>query len=316
MSENKKQHVVPKFYLKGFSSDGERFYQFSGKRQKKTIVNIKDVCTRNYFYDISPESNHQFERELSVLEASQNRFLQSFLNQVREKKCNLDSEVRFNLLYFLLFMHIRGFCVRENISRAITESLNFSLKMCLNNKSFIEKKVMEESGIQLSLNSNEIRDSLTKEGEKLLHSHLFDLPQVVAKQLNLTVFFHIYCIIKDKDVLGKSSFFTSDNPVFYKSLVDNGIYGQYGYLLPGTFFFMPLSYDVFAIIGDDEYRDKSKSNEKNDIIYLYTSDANTNNFINNINKMIIQSSSDLLFSIDSNFILPKLILKLHNKGLM
>lgn len=316
MAENKKQHIVPRFYLKGFSKDGERFFQFSAKTRKCVGVNIKDVCTRNYFYDMSTDVDHKFEKTIAEVESYQDRFLQSFLYQVRESKCNLeDYQTRFELMHFMLFMNARGFNARENTTKAITEILNLSVKTMMNDESF-RKEIEEKTGKPFSLDPNKIKACLTKTGEVMWQIPLFEHLEYVADYLCSNDFFHLFCIKKDKDVNWKSSFFTSDNPVYYKTLYDNDPYGSHGLLLPGTIYYMPLAHDVFAIIGDNDYRHSFGSEKKYEVSYLYTSNENNNYIIRIFNQIIIQASSDYLFSIDSNVVLPKMLLRLHERGMI
>lgn len=54
--DNKKQHYVPQFYLRQFSQDGKHIWQYSAKLKKKTGLSISDVCTENYFYDLSTDN--------------------------------------------------------------------------------------------------------------------------------------------------------------------------------------------------------------------------------------------------------------------
>jgi len=312
MGENKKQHVVPRYYLKGFSSDGKSFFQFSAKARRTVGVNIKDVCTRNYFYDLSSDTDHRLERTISIVESQQDRFLQSFLNDVRDDKCNLeDNAIRFELMHFMLFMVARGFNARENISRALSSILDLSVKTMMNNEQFREE-IAQKIGKPLSINSNMIGTHLTK-GSVMWQAPLFEIIEPVAEWLCENDFIHIYCIKTDMDVAWKSSFFTSENPVYYKTVLDNGPYGNHGLLLPGTFYYMPLAFDVFAIVGDDDYRNKLNV-DKYEVSFLYTSDERTKTIIQLLNEITIQSSSDLVFSIDSDFSCPEMLLKLHEKG--
>ena len=76
---------------------------------------------------------------------------------------------------------------------------------------------------------------------------------------------------------------------------------------------MPLAFDVFAIVGDDDYRNKLNV-DKYEVSFLYTSDERTKTIIQLLNEITIQSSSDLVFSIDSDFSCPEMLLKLHEKG--
>lgn len=51
MTDNKKQHYVPRFYLKRFSEDGKSICLYNIKNKLKVInANLKNQCYRKYFY--------------------------------------------------------------------------------------------------------------------------------------------------------------------------------------------------------------------------------------------------------------------------
>jgi hypothetical protein len=51
MTDNKKHHYVPKFYLKRFSTDGRSINLYNLKSTKKIIkANLSNQCFKNYFY--------------------------------------------------------------------------------------------------------------------------------------------------------------------------------------------------------------------------------------------------------------------------
>ena len=51
MSQQKKQHYVPVFYLKNFSSDGKRINLWNIRSKKKRLSGgLKAQCQKNFFY--------------------------------------------------------------------------------------------------------------------------------------------------------------------------------------------------------------------------------------------------------------------------
>jgi hypothetical protein len=63
MSNVKKQHYVPQFYLKRFTHDGERLFVYDKFSKQTRQANVKDVAQERYFYD----SQHT-EKGLGVIE--------------------------------------------------------------------------------------------------------------------------------------------------------------------------------------------------------------------------------------------------------
>lgn len=303
MSENKKQHVIPKFYLKGFADNDNKIYQFSMKTGKRCIVDIKDACTRNYFYDIGPEENHKFEKNLSIIESRQDAFLQKFLNSVRNFKCDLsDHSIRLELISFMVFMHLRSFNTRDNTNKAMEILLNTSMDFILSNNNNI---LFSDSLSDVP----KVHAKLTKEGEAMWHRALIEDDRRVSEYLSKHDFLHIFCIKKMRDVGWKSSFYTSDNPVWYECMIDTGPYGI-GLLTPGVIFTMPLAQDVFLVAGDADYKGQLGFDGLSDVSYLDSRDEQfTCEYIKFLNTKVVLSCKDMVFSSDSNLSLAKMIFK-------
>lgn len=306
MGENKKQHVVPKFYLKGFADYNNKIYQFSLKTGKRCIVDIKDACTRNYFFDIGPEENHAFEKKLSVFERRQDKFLQKFLDDVRQFKCDLSNySVRFELISFMTFMHLRSFKTRDNTNRAMEKVLDKSINLFLSHN-----KVEIPTGFSSTFPS--FHAKLTKEGEAMWHRAVIEDDKRISEYLCKNDFFHVYCIKKNKNVGWKSSFYTSDNPVWFECMEDTGPYGI-GLLTPGVVFIMPLAHDVLLLVGDAYYKKQLGFNDYCDVTYLSTVDERAScDYIKFLNTKLVLSAKDAVFSFDSNLSLARMI---YNKSL-
>ena len=66
MPQNKKQHYVPRFYLKRFSSSGKAINVWLPQQERKILsANLRNQCYKNYFYGSDPT----FETALSYVEA-------------------------------------------------------------------------------------------------------------------------------------------------------------------------------------------------------------------------------------------------------
>lgn len=67
MSNNKKHHYVPRFYLKRFSKDGKSICLYNLKSERKIInANLKNQCYKNHFYG----EDQLIEHELSGIEGA------------------------------------------------------------------------------------------------------------------------------------------------------------------------------------------------------------------------------------------------------
>lgn len=76
MPEKKKQHYVPRFYMKRFADTNGKFYLFNLKTEKNVgLVPFKNQCYVDYFYG----KDKTLEEKLSLLEANWDVTFQSLL---------------------------------------------------------------------------------------------------------------------------------------------------------------------------------------------------------------------------------------------
>ncbi|SEG18366.1 DUF4238 domain-containing protein [Algoriphagus boritolerans] len=84
-SKVKKQHYVPRLYLKNFSIN-ERIFSFDKTQNKTIATNIKDIATKNYFYDdqkLDKVTGEQtYEKALSEMEGIFDRYLKIFIQNL------------------------------------------------------------------------------------------------------------------------------------------------------------------------------------------------------------------------------------------
>ena len=72
MSKKKKQHYVPIFYLKSFSSDGKRIGLWNIQSKEKVLsASLRHQCYGNFFYG----KDETVENSLSDLESSVSKIL-------------------------------------------------------------------------------------------------------------------------------------------------------------------------------------------------------------------------------------------------
>lgn len=69
LARSKKQHYVPKFYLKNFSHDKRTLFCFDKMKCKFYRANITDIAHENLFYGISEIFDGIMEQSLSKKEA-------------------------------------------------------------------------------------------------------------------------------------------------------------------------------------------------------------------------------------------------------
>ncbi len=126
----KKQHYVPRMYLKNFciAGDAERCFEYNPHIKSVRRVRITEICEENYLYDIRdengqfifPDIKNKFEEVLSSVETKDEPFLYDLLSRI--EKCDdvifLNSEEREFLLGFAFLMVFRNPILRDSLEEA------------------------------------------------------------------------------------------------------------------------------------------------------------------------------------------------------
>ena len=96
MPQNKRQHYVPRFYLKRFSPDGKsiNIWHLPGK-QKIISASLRDQCYKDYFYS----KELDVEKGLSINEEHM-----AYLLEVMEKRCVLPPPLSPEHLAIILYI--------------------------------------------------------------------------------------------------------------------------------------------------------------------------------------------------------------------
>ena len=93
----KKQHYVPRYYLRRFTEEGERLWVDDLARKRRYKSNVGDVCEENYFYEMlaEPTAWHgsiilpgKIEKRLSQIEGEQADLLKRVDRQIEIGRVN------------------------------------------------------------------------------------------------------------------------------------------------------------------------------------------------------------------------------------
>jgi len=101
MPAYKRQHYVPKIYLKNFTIDDQKIQAYNLKTKKFNIVNCSEVCSRNYFYGQMPA----IEQSFSGVERECNRIMSNIIMGNDLSKITVEDYCL--LLFFISFQYAR-----------------------------------------------------------------------------------------------------------------------------------------------------------------------------------------------------------------
>ncbi len=142
MSDVKKQHFVPRMYLKLFSnsSKGDRCYEYNSYTNCIRNVRIEEICEENYIYEIRnekgefliPEMKNKIEIALSKIEKQDASMLRNIIAKVEDSNdyIILRNEEREELLGFILLMILRNKATRN----ALPETYNLITNKTISKK--------------------------------------------------------------------------------------------------------------------------------------------------------------------------------------
>jgi hypothetical protein len=108
MSKVKKQHYVPQFYLKNFTSGQDKIYVFDKLQKKSFASKIHDVACQQYFYDFPQETINDYQEE-SKIESDK------ISEQIVEKYlATLEGQYSTKLKNFIASIYLRQSITYEN----------------------------------------------------------------------------------------------------------------------------------------------------------------------------------------------------------
>lgn len=218
----RKQHYIPRFYLKNFAilRDNEYYTNcFEKSSLKQFEVNIKEVGCENYFYEIAKNVPQEMENTLSEYE---DRFTQVYNKLVSSASVRcLKWKEKEVFAKFIIIQELRTREMREHL-RDMVKSLNSWLA----NKP-LSKKLEKE-----------LKEISTEEGIRTLH--LGTIKETLLENNALVdMLLGLKWIIYENNT--KIPFWTSDQPVNRYNPIDFSPYGNLGLLCRGIQIFFPLT---------------------------------------------------------------------------
>lgn len=238
MADHKKQHYVPKFYLKSFSKhDKKKTINLINIESGRTIenVSIANQCYEDYFYG----NDLKIEKALGLIET---RVAMLFSEIIDQKKLpEYLSSTHFEICIYIILQHTRTLMAKIEMEDSLRKILNHIVE------THIKYKYPEED-IKNIKNSFSINFNNTP---KLIIKSTFPIHLLLS---NLKT--HLVVNATHKE------FITSDNPVFtYNSyLVKNKSIDSSGLSYSGLQIFIPLAGSVLLCLYDDKiYKYGSKN---------------------------------------------------------
>ncbi|MCI8545558.1 MAG: DUF4238 domain-containing protein [Bacilli bacterium] len=276
IGSTKKQHYVPRFYMKNFANDNKQFNVIDiFKKKCYNNVPYMNQCYENYFYD----KDNKWENELGILEVKWS----TLINKIICEDYYPSEDEKIILKEFAMFQKNRTKYHSEELKSLIWTNLKVGVELEFNSKN----KYFDE------LEFEKLKDDFLKDKMQNVIQESLEMSRSACKHINDLEL----CIIKYNT---KKKLISSDNPIIN---YNNFYFRSTGYDNAGIIIFFPISSEILIVIYD------SKMYTGNDNKKLIIS--NNEYEVKYLNYYQILNSNGLIFYKDSEMT-KELITSLNN----
>jgi len=283
MPPNKRQHYVPKLYLRNFAEDGDIIYSYNFDSNKCNPVSINSICQESYFYG----QNLEIESQLSQFEGKIAKLYTKILSEKTVK--NLNKEELHDLLFSITLQKDRTRNKRD-------DGIDLWEYLWVNKYSQFILPLLKSHNLDLDQANKEILD----------HSENLWIFDIIEADID-------YPLISDLDIfivenLSDINYIIGENPVVLNN--NFSLYREYssGLQSPGLQIWFPFHPKLALLFIDSDSYEYSPTNQ--DLIQL-----SKRIDIEKINLLQLFSTGNNLFFSDKSYC-PDLIKFVHeNKEL-
>jgi hypothetical protein len=284
MAENKKphkkQHYVPKFYLKLFSQDGKHLGIYNLKSKESFQVPIKNLCYEKYFYT----KNSEFEKALSLIEQKQAETLHKLVNA--QDFANFGHEDFYFIRSFLLLQSSRTKDEKVILNKYGEFFVANFVKPLMKSSEDLKRKGLTEDVI------DNIKITFPTD-------HILAM-SVALREVELLSDLEPILIINKSN----RNFICSDAPIVLYNYIKIENTNTTGYQFPGLQIFCPLNKNILLLLIDKNLYDLKRGTGSTIFI-------TRNSDVDSINKLQLVNCLDNVFfskEDDTNY-----VRKLHSE---
>lgn len=251
MSEPKRQHYLPQFYLKNFCRDGLLWVYDRETNEYKQQTPLNTALQNQYYTALTPDSKKttEIEKFLSVIE----NLAKPVITKIDSKK-PISPQEKEALATFISFLKTRvpdyGKSVNEMFEKTM-KKINLLMFSSEKQTAEVIKKYEEDTGQKIGLSPKSLMDFVQGDRYKLGISKEWRLEMMMSLGAELIRYFlNMDWLFLEAPT--KSSFITSDNPFVLvppKDYDPKGFYGV-GIITKGAKKVIPLSSKTCLIMGD------------------------------------------------------------------
>lgn len=280
MNQTERQHYVPRFLLKNFTSEKQdHVFVFDKKEEKSFKTNVNNIAVEKNFYDIKIKGyNLTIEPSLAELENYAADVIKKIISS--ESLSSLKNKDYSILSLFIAVQYLRTYYLRINMSR-----MNKKLE-----------KHLESMGVK-----PENVENFEQINEEDLKKH------TVSMIINYSHEFS-KLILEKEWILTKTDFsnpfIISDHPVTLANQYDHSPYGNIGFAVKGIEIYIPISdtLSIFLMCPSlaRMIRKSKKQLEEIKKNNSFTINESTKNFKPLLNLYQALENNEILFSYPEN----------------
>jgi hypothetical protein len=252
MPEHKKQHYVPRFYLRHWSEDGIGLYRYFLANETSERSNIENTC-QSFYHHGKGEPGAELEKAISQLEAKQAPLLQEILDArnlafipVSPLTSPKDSQAfqRWALDVFILLTDRRTKKAKKEIEELANALLDILKPILAQSDEAKARGITPEALRRVRVR----RDTANLEG-------------IVSALINPSAISDLAVKLLINET--KKPFITSDSPTVFYNTLKLGDMIMTGWQAPGLMIFLPLNKEIALWLFDPSIY-KLEANTTND----------------------------------------------------
>lgn len=251
MSNPKRHHYLPEFYLKKFAY-GNKFWVYDREKDEYRLQTPKNTAVQGYYYSYIDEAgnrNTEIEEILSYIEGETKPIIENVHNN---KAINRDEKNILAIFVSLLKLRVPEF--EKTYNEATEKTIKKIMKFYFLNEDMAKeliKKTEEKRNIKLEVDPKDLIDIVQNEKYNLQFDRIHSLQALLQNSQK----FSSYFLEMDWMILKASKgfqFITSDDPFVLVPPKDYSPYQYWGvgFLTKGSRKIVPLSSKTCLVLCD------------------------------------------------------------------
>lgn len=233
MPKVKKQHYVPKCYLRKFIFNDNKIFVFDKFKKSTFLTNIDNIACEKYFYNIPKNDDYQvIEEILSKIESDYAKVIDDVISNIDDKG-EVVQNLKEKMAPFIMLQHFRTL-----------EFRNFHTELDRKMKKAIKDRIGTEN-----YKNYFVGDNLSEKLLPLEHARIMLQSKTMRVSIEMLKD-HIWIIWKNETGY---PLYTSDNPLVRRAHIHDNFYSYGGLASKGIELAFPLTPKYILVFAEKTY---------------------------------------------------------------